>query len=260
MISLPVDGDALVTAATAVAWPFLRTSALLMAAPVLSARVLPVQVRILLAFGLSLMIAALMETPPAIDPFSLAGLVLAVQQIVIGAAMGFILAMVFSVLAQAGENIALGMGLGFASINDPVGGVTIPVVSQYYTVVGTLVFLSLGGHVLLIEALIRSFEVLPVGIDGLSTDALMGLVLWGGEMLAWGVLISLPAVAAMLLVNLAFGVVTRAAPQLNVLAVGLPLTILLGFAAMLLTLPALVDALGELFAAGFALIERILLA
>ena len=259
MIALPFDGEALLAAVNAVAWPFLRTSALLLAAPVLSARVLPVQVRILLAFGLSLMVAALMEAPPLIDPFTLQGLVLAVQQVVIGAAMGFVLAMVFSVLAQAGENIALGMGLGFASINDPVGGVTIPVVSQYYSVVGTLVFLALGGHVLLIEALIRSFEMLPVGIDGLSRDALLRLVLWGGEMLAWGVLISLPAVAAMLLVNLAFGVVTRAAPQLNVLAVGLPLTILLGFAAMLLTLPALVDTLAELFAAGYELIEQILL-
>jgi flagellar biosynthetic protein FliR len=253
-----VDLDAAVQSVNAFTWPFLRTSALLYAAPVFGNRTLPATVRVLLAVFLALLVAPLVPPPPAVDPLTFAGLVIGAQQLVIGLAMGFVLTMVFSVLAQAGEQVALGMGLGFASINDPSNGLTVPVVSQYYVIVGTLVFLGLGGHVLIIETLARSFVTLPVGLDGLDADVFYRIALWGAQMFAAAVLLALPAVASLLVVNLAFGVVTRAAPQLNIFAVGFPIMILVGIGAMLFTLPALTDQLADVLAAAFGFLGRMI--
>jgi flagellar biosynthetic protein FliR len=253
-----VDLDGLVASVNALAWPFLRASAMLFAAPIFGARTLPATVRVLLALALAMLIVPLVPAPPAVDPLSLAGLVIGAQQIVIGVAMGFILAMVFSVLAQAGENVALGMGLGFASINDPSNGLSVPIVSQYYTIVGTLIFLGLGGHLLVIETLALSFRTLPVGLDGLGADVFFRIALWGAQMFAAAVLVALPAVASLLLVNLAFGVVTRASPQLNIFAVGFPIMIMVGLGAVLFTLPALTDQLADLTSVAFEFIGRII--
>ena len=241
----------------ALMWPFVRISAALLVAPVFGARNVNVRARLALGLLLALVVAPPLGEPPPVDPLSLTGIMVAMRQVLIGIAMGFILQMILSALTQAGEYIALSMGLGFASAIDPVGGVQVPMISQFLTILATLIFLALNGHLVLIELLMKSFETLPVAGDGLTTDDLWAVVSFGSQMFAGAVLIALPAMASLLLVNLAMGVVTRAAPQLNIFAVGFPLTILAGFVILILTLPALSARIGELLLAAFALIQQI---
>lgn len=254
---MPFEIDQIMGYVNSILWPFLRVSALLLAAPVFSARTLPVRVRVLMAFALAVLVAPLAPKPPDVDPLSAEGLVIAAQQIGIGVAMGFIFTMVFSAFAQAGEYIALGMGLGFASINDPQNGLSIPVVSQYYVVVATLIFLAFEGHVVVIDAVVQSFHTLPVGVEGLAPGSFYRIVQWGTQMYAGAILVSLPAITSLLLVNLGFGVITRSAPQLNIFAVGFPIMILVGLAVIFLTLPALTDQVVVLLDKGLVLVGRI---
>lgn len=240
-----------------VLWPFMRIGAMLIAAPLFSAGMVTVRIRLAFAFLLALIVAPLIPLPPAVEPLSFAGLVISVQQILIGLTIGFVLQMVFSAMTQAGETIALSMGLGFASMMDPQQGVQVPVVSTYFVIMSTLIFLALNGHVALIELTLMSFNSMPVAVDGIVRADLWALVSWGSTMFVYGLLVALPAVASMLLVNLSMGVVTRAAPQLNIFAVGFPMMILLGFVLLLLTLPVLVPQFTELLADGFTLIGQI---
>lgn len=251
---MPIDAVQVIDQINSVLWPFVRVSALLLATPLFGARTLPVRVRVLLAFALALLVAPLAPAHSAIDPLSAEGLVVAAQQVAIGVAMGFVFTMVFSAFAQAGEYIALGMGLGFASINDPQNGLRIPVVSQYYVVAATLVFLSFDGHLIVIDALVRSFQTLPVGLDGVGPDSLYRIAQWGSQMYASAILVSLPAITSLLLVNLGFGVITRSAPQLNIFAVGFPIMILVGLAVMFLTFPALTDQVAHILDKGLELV------
>lgn len=255
---MSVTDTQLITWVSSIMWPFLRISAVLMAAPMFGARTVPVRVRVALAFALAWSLAPILPTPPPIDPLSAQGLLISAHQLMIGAAMGFVLQMVFSAVAQAGESIAMSMGLGFASMVDPQNGVQVPVVSQYYVVTATLIFLALNGHLVLFEVLIDSFYSLPVGGEGLQREAFWKIATWGGHMFVAAVLISLPAVAAMLLVNLSFGVITRAAPQLNIFAVGFPMTLLLGFVLIMLSLPSLTQKLSDLMLDAFSLMGRLM--
>ncbi len=243
---------------SALMWPFMRIGAMMMVAPMFGARSVPVRLRLLLALVLAWVMTLVLPPPPAVDPISMAALLIALQQVLIGLGMGFILQMVFSVLAMAGENIAYGMGLGFATLVDPENGVQVPVVGQYFLILATLMFLGLDGHLVLIEMLAESFRSLPVGTVGLERDALWLIAAWGGRMFEWSLLVSLPVVASLLLVNVSFGIITRAAPQLNIFAVGFPLTLLLGFALMLLSLPTLAPLFESLLEAGFLFLGRLL--
>lgn len=219
-------------------WPFLRLSALFLASPVFSAAALPVRVRVLLALLVTAVVAPSLPTPPDIDIVSGEGLLVAAQQIVIGLAMGFILQMVFAAAVVAGQSIAMAMGLGFAMSVDPQNGVQVPVLSQFYVILATLLFLSMNGHLVLIEMLVNSFTLLPVGLATLSDEFALNIVLWASQMFLGALVVALPALTALLLINLAFGVITRAAPQLNIFAVGFPVTILAGFAFVFLSMPS----------------------
>ncbi|MBK1716713.1 flagellar biosynthetic protein FliR [Thiocystis violacea] len=251
------EADDILRWASALVWPFVRISALLLVAPIFGARNVNVRARLAMGFLLALLVAPLLPEPPAVDPLSLGGFVVVIHQALIGIAMGFVLVMVFSAITQAGEAVALSMGLGFASAIDPVGGVQVPMVSQYFTILAILIFLALNGHLVLIHLLLRSFETLPVAAGGLTPDDLWAILGFGSTMFAGGLLIALPAVASLLLVNLAMGVITRAAPQLNIFAIGFPLTLLAGFMIVLLTLPSLTTRIGELLMSAFPLIERL---
>jgi flagellar biosynthetic protein FliR len=150
--------------------------------------------------------------------------------------------------------MAMGMGLGFATAVDPQNGVQVPVIGQYYIVMATLLFLALNGHLVMIQVLIDSFHSLPVGMIGLGQDGLWSLVGWGSRMFAGAVLIALTAMTAMLLVNLAFGVMSRAAPQLNIFGVGFPVMMGAGFVVLMLTLPTLTPHVSDLLMDAFDLI------
>ena len=239
-------------------WPFMRIGAMFAAVPIFSSRSVPVRIRVLLAFFISWMLIPVIPAPPSVELISAQALLISIHQVLIGVAMGFILQLVFAAFVIAGQSIAITMGLGFASMIDPQNGMQVPVISQTFLIMATLIFLSLNGHLVLIEVLANSFQNLPVGMLVPSRDGLWQLVTWGSNMFAGGMLIALPAVAALLLVNLAFGVTTRAAPQLNIFAVGFPVMIMVGLAFLILTLPTITTHLSRLLLQAFDLIESFL--
>ena len=239
-------------------WPFVRIGAMLAVAPLFSARYVPVRIRLGLAVVVTMVIMPVVPAAPAVAPFSGEGFLITVQQVLTGLAMGIALRLVFTVFELAGQIVAQHMALHFASLVDPNSGVQVPMLSQFYLVLATLAFLGLNGHLLCIEVLAESFQVLPVGLDGLAWDDLWTLVLQGGWIFSAAVLFALPLVAALLLVNLAFGVMTRAAPQLNIFAVGFPVTLILGFALMLVTLPGALAQFEQLFSDTIAFLRLLL--
>ena len=219
-------------------WPFVRISAMLMIAPVYGASSFPVRIRVVLAVLVTAALYPVLDPVKGIDPVSLQGFIVLAQQVIIGAAMGFFLQMAFQLLVIAGEAIAMAMGLGFARMVDPQNGVQVPVVAQYFIIIATLLFLSLNGHLLLLQMVIQSFEILPVSETGMSREGVWLVVSWGSQMFIGAILVAIPAVTALLMVNIAMGIITRAAPQLNIFAVGFPLMLLLGFVLLVLTLPS----------------------
>ncbi|MEQ6342108.1 MAG: flagellar type III secretion system protein FliR [Gammaproteobacteria bacterium] len=237
-------------------WPLFRVMALVAMAPVFGAQSVPVRIRVGFSVALTLVIAPVLPPVPVVDPLSSAGLMIVIQQVLIGLAMGFSLKLVFGAFVLAGQLIGQSMGLGFASMVDPLNGVQVPVVSQFYQVLVTLIFLGFNGHLVLLEVLADSFRTLPVGPTGLAMSGVWDLVIWGGHMFSGAVLISLPAVTALLVANIAFGVMTRASPQLNIFSIGFPITLLLGIVVMLVTLPVISPQLNNLMSDVFALMQK----
>ncbi|MCC6207673.1 MAG: flagellar biosynthetic protein FliR [Gammaproteobacteria bacterium] len=221
-------------------WPLFRVGALIMVAPILGVRVVPMRFRVGIALALTLVIVPLLPPGPQVDPVSAHGILISGAQILTGLAMGFLMRLVFSAVEMGGNLIGQTMGLGFAQMMDPANGVTVPVVSQFYIVLATLTFLALNGHLILIEALVDSFRAIPVALEPISGNGLWVMLEWSGWIFKGALVISLPALASLLLVNAAFGVMMRAAPQLNIFVIGFPISLMLGFIFILLSLPLFV--------------------
>jgi flagellar biosynthetic protein FliR len=232
-------------------WPMVRIGALLMAMPLFSSRQIPARLRLFLMILVTLLVAPTLPPQPQADVLSHTGFIILLQQILIGVLMGFILQMVFAALVFGGQVIAYSMGLGFASMVDPANGVQVPVVAQFYLILATLLFLIFNGHLLAIELIADSFDTMPVAVDGISRNGLLGVVAWGSRLFAGGLLIAVPIVGAMLMVNMGMGVVMRAAPQLNIFSIGFPITMLLGFALIWVTLPNVFSVFNELLDEAF---------
>ncbi|RRQ22987.1 flagellar biosynthetic protein FliR [Thiohalobacter thiocyanaticus] len=238
-------------------WPFMRIGAMLMVMPVFGGRLVPARVRVLMAVVLAAVMLPVIPPVPAVDPLSAEAVAIAVQQLLIGLVMGFMLQLVFSALVIGGHAIAMSMGLGFASMVDPQNGVNVPVIGQYYVTLATLLFLALDGHLVLISVLAESFHQLPIAAHGLSRDVFWTLANWGTRMFAGGILIAVPALIALMLTNIAFGVVSRAAPQLNVFGVGFPVTLTFGFVVIYLTLSNLLPQFQTLLTDAFTLLSSL---
>lgn len=217
-------------------WPFFRILALVSSAPILGNPSIPARVKIGLSFAITVVLAPVLGPVPAVEPGSAIGLLILAQQIVIGVAMGFAMRIVFSAVEMAGQVAGMQMGLGFATFFDPQNAAQTPVVGQFLGLIATLVFLALNGHLLLIEVLAQSFQALPVAVPPYSAVGWRTLVGWGGEVFLAGLLLSLPVMAALLITNLALGIMTRAAPQLNIFSVGFPITLAAGFLVLAVAL------------------------
>jgi flagellar biosynthetic protein FliR len=231
-------------------WPFFRIGACFMVVPVFGAHFVPARVRLLLAGAITLIVAPLV---PAVDiaPFSLQGLIVTVQQVIIGVALGFVLQLVFDALALGGLLLSNTMGLGFAFNVDPLRGASTPVLGQLYMVLVTLTFLAINGHLVLIEVLADGFTTMPVGTAGFEGNMLWNIAMWGSQLFLSAVMVALPGMAALLVVNLSFGVMTRAAPTLNLFAIGFPITLIFGLVIVWAGLPsvqaAFIDSLERAF-------------
>ncbi len=227
-------------------YPFVRIGAMFAIIPIFSFRSVPARFKIILILFITLAVAPSLNLPPPVDPFTWKGILFILQQMLIGLAMGVVFLVVFQAFVMAGHVIAMAMGLAFASMVDPGSGSQAPIVSQYFSIIVTLLFLALNGHLLVIQMIVDSFEYLPIGIDFLNRESLRLIFEFGVYMFSAGVLIALPAVTALLLVNIAFGVVTRAAPALNIFAVGFPVTLLAGLVLLSLVTPLMLPHLQEL--------------
>jgi flagellar biosynthetic protein FliR len=215
-------------------WPMLRISALLLAAPVFSLTALTVRIRVLLALALTVMVYPLF-TWPVIDPLSPAGLLEIGNQLMIGALMGLALQIVVAAVVVAGQTISNSMGLSMASLIDPNVG-NVPVIAQFLLILSTLIFVSLGGHAMLLALILESFATLPVGSSLLGPAAYTQLVSWSSMIFLGALLTALPVMVTLLFISIGLGVVTRAAPSLNIFSVGLPATIVAGFLVLMLSL------------------------
>lgn len=219
-------------------WPFVRVAACLTAAPVFGARFVPARVRIVLAASVAIMIAPLLPPMPAVSVFSVEGVLVTLQQVLIGISIGFALQLVFDAVGLGGQLLANSMGLSFAFNVDPMRGASTPALGQVYMLLVTMTFVALGGHLALLEALVHGFQTLPVGVAGLGAAGLWTLLGFATQLFEGAVIVALPGMTALLIVNLAFGVISRAAPSLNLFAVGFPITLVCGLGVMLLGLPS----------------------
>ena len=249
---LQIGSEELIALVAAWFWPFVRIGAMLMIAPLIGTPYVSARIRLLFAVVLAAVVAPVVPPPPAIEPFSLPGTWITVQQVGVGLAMGLAMRLVFTVFELAGQIIAQHMALHFASMVDPNTGVQVPMVSQLYILLASLVFLGLNGHLVMIQILANSFQVLPVGVDGVGREGFWHLVGQMGWVFSAALVFALPAVASLLVVNLAFGVMTRAAPQLNIFAIGFPVTLMLGFVIIFVSLPNAIEHFEPLFETALA--------
>ena len=227
----------LLDAISAWLFAFVRIGAVFTVAPVFSASSVPARLRILLALAITVLVEPMLPASQPVDPMSTTALLVLAQQLAIGVAIGLVLQLAFNALVFGGQMVAYSMGLGFAHLMDPQNGVQVPTVSQFYLIFATITFLAVDGHLRLIALLVESFGAMPVSTDGMGRAALWDVASWGASLFTDGLLLSLPIVAALLLVNVGMGIVSRAAPQLNIFSVGFPVTLGLGFVLLWLTLP-----------------------
>ena len=207
--------------------PLFRVAAVLMSMPVFGTTLVPTRVRLYFALAITVVIAPGLPAMPPVNALDLSGLMLIAEQILIGALMGFSLQLFFQAFVVAGQIISIQMGMAFASMIDPTNGVNTAVIGQFLTMLVTLLFLAMNGHLVVFEVLTESFTTMPVG-SALLVNHFWEIAGKLGWVLGAAMVLVLPAITALLVVNIAFGVMTRAAPQLNIFSIGFPLTLVLG--------------------------------
>jgi flagellar biosynthetic protein FliR len=236
-------------------WPMLRISALMITAPIFSLSAFNTRMRILVALVLAWLVYPLYNWP-VIDPTSAQGLLEVFNQIMIGATMGLILQIVVAAVVVAGQSIAAAMGLSMANMIDPNMG-NVPVISQLLIVMSTLIFVGFGGHAILLGLILESFNTLPIGTDILN-QAVYGRVLqWSSMMFLGAVLMALPVMVSLLFINVGLGIVTRAAPSLNIFAVGFPAMIMAGLVILIISLDSIGARIEWLWVQGFSLVRDV---
>jgi flagellar biosynthetic protein FliR len=239
-------------------FPLSRILGLLATAPVFSNAALPVRVRLIAGLAITLAVAPALPSLPAIPASSWLGLVVLAEQILIGVLLGFALRITFAAVDVAGELIGLQMGLGFATFFDPSSGGQTPVIAEFLGLLTALIFLGLNGHLLALSVLAESFTLLPVSTTPIRVTAFSSLLAWSTTLFSTGLLLALPLITALLIANIALGVLARIAQQLNLFAVGFPVTLALGFLVLMLTLPFIGAAMEGIFTSGFQAMSMVM--
>lgn len=235
-----------------VLWPFLRVLALFTSAPVFSMRVIPVRTRIGLAFLVAVCAQAVLPEQPVISLNSREAAGAVVQQVGIGLAMGFAVRLVFAAVELAGEIIGLQMGLNFASFFDPASNAQVSAVARFFGNISMLLFVVINGHLMVLMAVVKSFDSFPVGGNFLQAIGQMRLHELGASLFSSALWIALPMIALLLFVNLTLGIISRVEPQMNIYAVGFPVTLTVGLTGLMATLPLLEQPLVALLQRGIA--------
>jgi flagellar biosynthetic protein FliR len=241
-----------VTSAQLSAWlalfifPFARILALVTSAPVFGNKQIPARVKIGFAMMLTFIIAPTLSVPSDVEPGSALGLFVLLQQTLAGLAMGFTMRLIFTAVELSGDITGMQMGLGFASFFDPANASFTPVVAQFLGIIAVLAFLGMDGHLYMLAALADSFNAFPISTVAPPALALHTLAAWGGSIFTYALQMSMPLIGALLITNLALAVLTRSAPQLNIFAIGFPITLAIGFAVLALSLPYMAPLLEHL--------------
>lgn len=238
--------------------PFIRIGAMFMVMPVLSTRAVPARARLLLAWLTTFLVAPLLPPFAVPELLSLQTSVYVLRELLIGGVMGFTFMIMFQVFTLAGQYMAMKMGLGFASMNDPANGVQTTVLPQFFITIVTLLFITSNGHLIMTEMIVQSMQTLPPGGQGLSSARLYDVVMLGGWMFSTALVIALPILTALLVINIAFGVMSRAAPQLNIFAVGFPFTLICGMVLIWIGLENLIGSFEGVFEEGFQFARNLL--
>ena len=233
-------------------WPLTRILGLIMVAPVFGHSSVPRRVKIGLGVFIALIIAPTLPPMPDVGLGSWHGLFILIQQLLIGMAIGFIMRVVFAAVEAAGEIVGLQMGLGFASFFDPQSAGQTLVISQFFNLLASLLFLAVNAHLLLLGILVESFKSLPISPQPLSAAGFYSVANYGSVVFSVGLQLALPLIAILLMTNLALGILTRSAPQLNIFAIGFPITLGVGLIALDITLPYFTPQFEHMFRNGFA--------
>lgn len=238
-------------------WPLTRILGVISVAPLFGNVSVPARVKIGLGVMLALVIAPTVPALPAADPMSLPGLLILMQQLVIGLAIGFAMRVVFAGVEMAGDISSMTMGLGFAIFYDPQTRGRSSAISQFVALLTLMIYLASNMHLVLLSALAQSFTSLPISAAGMAGDGFLQLAHWGGRIFSAAVQLSLPIVAALLVTNMALGILTRAAPQLNLFGIGFPITIGVGLIMLALSLSYLATPITRLLQEGIETIQQI---
>lgn len=220
-------------------WPFLRTLAVFTSAPVFSSRAFPVRARIALAFFVALAAQPTLGDQPVISITGPGAMGAVIQQVGLGLAIGFSIRVVFAAVELAGEIVGFQMGLNFASFFDPSFNSQSSAVARFFGQMAIFMFIVMNGHLLVLMAVIKSFNSFPVDQNFLEAVKQMKVLDLGAEVFASGLWISLPMVGMLMFANLALGIVSRVAPQMNIYAIGFPITLTVGLVSIAATLPML---------------------
>ncbi len=231
------SGNDLIALIASFIWPLTRILGMIVIAPPFGNNSVPVQVKLVLGVMIALIVTPIIPPLKNVDMISLTGIMILTQQFVIGSAMGFMMRVTFAGIEMAGEAIGLTMGLGFATFFNPQTQGRSSAISQFMVLLATLLFLTLNVHLSLIATLVDSFKTIPISTSLTMGFSFQRLALWGGEIFSIGMRLSLPIVAALLITNIALGILTRAAPQLNLFGIGFPITIGVGFLMLSMVLP-----------------------
>ncbi len=226
---------------TPVLWPFIRVLALFSAMPVLGQRNVPMRVRIALSFFIALAAAGTAPAAAAANvPLdSPAAVILVIQQVLIGLALGFAVRIIFTAIEFAGEIVGLQMGLNFAGFFDPATAQQATATSSFFSTMVGFLFIAMNGHLLVIEAIVQSLVAFPVSPEPFAFLHTVRPETWGSEIFRLGLWISLPLIAMLLFVNMMLGVIARVAPQISIFSVGFPVTLGVGLVGITFTLPLL---------------------
>ncbi|MFC3120400.1 flagellar biosynthetic protein FliR [Agaribacter flavus] len=215
---------------------FMRITGMFISMAGISARTIPTPVRNLLAIVITIMVLPTLEPVNVPELVSVGTFLEVIKQLIIGIGIGFISMMVINTFVLAGQIIAMQTGLGFASIVDPINGINVPAVGQFYLILATLIFWTVDGHLLMLQMIIHSFEAFPVGEGWWTPEQFKQIAHWAGWMFISAVTIALAPIVSLLIVNLAFGVMTKAAPQLNIFSLGFAIAQIMGLIIIWITL------------------------
>jgi len=227
---------------------FVRMTGLFVVSPIFSRRNVPTYLKIGFSFLLALILVNTIAVPELdyysnIYQFAL----IIFKEFIVGLILGFISYLVFNAIYIAGQLIDMLIGFGMVNVFDPMSNIQIPVTANFYFIISMLVFLSVNGHHMLIKALFESYKLVPLGGAVFNNELVNDLIRIFGNLFFIGFKIAAPVTAAVLIADVALGVLSKTIPQLNVFVVGMPLKIMLGVVVMMITVTSFILVLDALF-------------